>query len=61
VSALPFDHIRRLSKKVKQVVSKCVQEDFLSDTGNSFVLGIPASVLDWIVAGVAHFSEPSSH
>jgi hypothetical protein len=49
---LAIDNIRHFWKKPKKVVREWVVEHFPEDTGDSFVLGIPMSVLDLIVLGI---------
>lgn len=51
------DNIRHFTKKPKKIVAKWVSDSFPTDTGDSFVLGIPMSVLDVILAGVAWFTQ----
>jgi hypothetical protein len=54
---LAVDNIRHYTKKPKHLVTTWVGENWPSDTGDSFALGIPMSVLDVIVAGVLEFSK----
>jgi hypothetical protein len=56
---MSVNNIRRFTKKPKKQVRLWVNENFPGHTGDRFVLGIPISVLDLILAGVAHFTQPA--